>query len=332
MGQLEEVLDKFKEKSILVMGDIILDKFTWGSVKRVNPEQPAAPLVKVKENKYSLGGAANVANNISSLEAGCCLFGIIGNENYGEMVKTLCDKEGIALAFFYSKEPTLVKQRVMAHGQQLCRLDFGEGELKMPPLETQSKILGSLERELGKRKYDFMILSDYNKGLFSKDFCREVISISQNRGVPIHVDPKPENIGYFRNCTIVSPNKGEAERITGLEYRNDESVLTRMSEILAEKTNAKYIVITCGKEGVFAYDVEKQRSLTIGTKAREVSNVTGAGDTFAAILPLALSSGISLFDSVRLANYGAGIVVEKVGTATPKIDEIKKRIIEDGNV
>ncbi|MFH1592974.1 MAG: PfkB family carbohydrate kinase [Candidatus Woesearchaeota archaeon] len=332
MEDLKEALNKFKEKKILVMGDIILDKFTWGVVERINPEQPAASLVKVCNETYKLGGAANVANNVSSLGARCCLVGVIGKGSYGYKVKELCVEKGIKLKAFYDERPTLVKQRIVAHNQQLSRLDFGENNLEKIKPEIQEEIIKYLKNELVNNNYDYMILSDYDKEFFSREFCQEIIQIANSIKIPVHVDPKPKNIDFFRNCNVMSPNKREAQEITGIKYSNGKDVLMSMSEALSQLSNPQYVVITCGKDGVFGYDIEKKESLLIGTKARDVADVTGAGDTFAAALPLALSSGLNLFDSVKLANYASGVVVEKVGTAVPTIEEIKNKIKEDNNI
>ena len=329
MDNLKEVLNKFKNKRILVIGDIMLDKFTWGKVERINPEQPTAHIIKVEKETYRLGGAANVANNISSLKARCCLFGVIGNGMYGNKIKELCAEKGIKLKAFYNKRPTLVKQRIIAHGHQINRLDFGEEILKEIEPAIKNQIKKDLENELNNNDYDFIILSDYNKKLFNKELSNEIIYLANNKKIPIHVDPKPQNIDFFKNCTVISPNKKEAEIITGIKYNNGEDVLIKMAKKLSEIVNSKYVIITCGKDGVFSYDIKKKEYLLINTKAREVADITGAGDTFAASFPLALSSGESLFNAVKLANYASGIVVEKVGTALPTIKEIIKRIKQD---
>lgn len=331
MEKLKKVLNNFKDKKILVVGDIILDKFIWGVVDRLNPEQPAAPLVKVKEESYELGGGANVANNVSSLGADCTLIGVIGRGQYGDKVNELCFKGKIKFQGFREDKPTLVKQRVMAHGQQLTRLDFGEYNLKKIDREIRKDILKSFEKEL-QEDYDFVILSDYDKGLFEEKFVQELILLSKAYKVPVHVDPKPGNIGYFKGCNVISPNKKEAQEITEIMYSNGRGILTKMCRSLENKVNSDYVIITCGKDGVFAYDSKKEDSYMVETKAREVSDVAGAGDTFVAALVLGLSSNLSLFDSVNLANYASGVVVGKPGVTTPSVEEIIKNIERDSKI
>lgn len=328
MEKLEAAIDSFKNKKILVIGDVLLDKFTWGKIESLNPEQPAAPKVKIKPiATYTLGGAGNVANNISSLGAYCKLYGVIGKDRDGYIIKNLCEDRKISDNLPYTDNPTIMKERIMAHGQQIVKLEYGEWNLRKVNQKIQKIIIKNLEKEL--ENYDFLILSDYNKGIFSKDFTQEIISLANSKTIQIHTDPKPCNLSFFKNCTTISPNEKEAEEMTKIKYSNGKKALIKMGKSIAKKINSQYVVITCGKDGVFGYDVNKKEHLMVKTKAREVSDVSGAGDTFAATLPLALASGLNLFDSIILSNYASGIVVGKVGTATPTIEEIKTRIRED---
>ena len=321
---LEKVIDEFEKKSILVLGDVFLDKFSFGEVQRVNPEQPAAHLVKVIKEEHILGGAANVANNISSLSANCCLYGIVGNDSYKEEIKKLCLEKKITLKDFSGEGPTIIKQRVIAHGQQIVRLDFGENNLKKIGADIEKKIINSLEKEM--INYDFIILSDYNKSFFNRSLSEKVISMANSKNINSLVDPKPCNWDFFQGCTVVCPNRYEAEKITGLKYSSEKETLEKMGEAIFEKIGAKYIVITCGENGAFIYDKYSQNSLFIEAQVREIADVTGAGDTFAAVLSLGLSSKLDIYNSLRLANYAAGIVVKKVGTATITASELKNSV------
>lgn len=305
----------------------MLDKFSWGDVKRVNPEQPAAPLVRICKENYALGGAANVANNLSALGAQTFLYGILGRDGAGNKIKKICDKKRINLKFFYCQEPTIVKQRIMAHGQQITRLDFGERKKMKMKKEIQETILKNLEKEI--QEFDFIILSDYDKGFFEEDFSRKIIELANLNNKKTLVDPKPCNLNFFKKCTVISPNKHEAEKMSEIEYSNGKETLLKIGKILGEKINSKYIIITCGEDGMFSYDVENEDSFFVGTEAREVADVTGAGDTFAATLTLGLACDLKIHDAAQLANYAAGIVVEKIGTAVPLINEIKKALEDE---
>lgn len=327
MDNVENALEKFPEKKIFVIGDVFLDEFCWGEIERVNPEQPAAHLIKIYKKSHTLGGAGNVANNISSLGGSCDLYGVLKEDHAGKKIKELCKKNKIDLKVFYNGQPTIVKQRFYAHGQQISRCDYGESQLSKLNENLEKEILDFLEKEIGKA--NMIVLSDYNKYLFRGDFAKKIIQIANLKNIPIIVDPKPENIDSFKNCTLIRPNKIDAERITGVKYENGKKRLKEMAEKLSEKINSRYSVITCAGDGAFCYDKEKNDCLLIETKAREVLDVTGAGDTFVAMLALAISSDLSLFDAVKLANYASGVVIEKAGTAVVNIDEIKRRICED---
>ncbi|MFQ5531613.1 MAG: bifunctional heptose 7-phosphate kinase/heptose 1-phosphate adenyltransferase [Candidatus Nanoarchaeia archaeon] len=329
MENLRKVVDEFEHKTILVLGDVILDKFSWGKVKGINPEQPTATNLDIDANKdtYALGGASNVANNISSLNANCKLYGAIGKDEEGEKLKKLCEEKNIEFKGFEKRKKTNTKWRTMAHGQQTQRMNFGEGEPKISQ-EIQAELLKELENEI--KNFDFVILSDYNKGFFDETLSQKIINLTNFYKIPTHIDLKPENISYFKNCTIISPNEIEAEKITGIKYFNNSEALLRMAKALIEIVNPKYIVITCGEDGVFAYDVEKEKYLMVKTNAKEVYDVAGAGDTFAAVFSLGMASGLGLFDSVKIANYASGIVVEKIGVETVNTEEMKKRIEENG--
>lgn len=324
---LEKALNQFKDKTILVVGDIMLDQFIWGSVPdRRNPENPVAPLIYAQEENYALGGAANVANNIVSLGAKCSLYGIMGDDSNGHIIKSLCEKNGIDFMPFLGEIPTLLKQRIVAQGIQVARIDYGETELKKihgKDLEAHTRIMEFFKREA--HKYDFVILSDYNKGIFTKNSARNIIDIANKKGLGTLVDPKPENIDLFENCTVICPNKHEAQKITGIEYTNGKEILTQMGQSLQSRLNSKYVYITCGKDGVFGYN-KNGNHLMIPTHANEVGDKTGAGDTFASAVVLGYSSGLNFNDAGKLANYAAGIVVEKVGTATVSVKEIYKKL------
>jgi len=327
MKKLEDALDSFKDKRILVLGDIILDKFCWGKIEKLNPEQHAAPNVNIESETYALGGAANVANNVASMGGNCRLYGILGKDLYGGKIRELCEMGKISLFSFYNGNATIMKQRIMAHGQQITRLNYGEKNRKEIDEEIKRKLMGELKKEIGEA--DFIILSDYEKGFFSEDLSQEILNLANSIGVRTLVDSKQGNINFFENCTIIKSNKHEASARTGIAYSNGQEILIELGKKLSEIANSKYAVITCGEDGAFSYDRERKESAMIGTKARKIADVAGAGDTFAATLTLGLSSGLNIEDASIIANYAAGNVVEKQGVVTTNIDEIRKRIEED---
>jgi len=330
MEKLFSALDRFKDKTVIVMGDIMLDKFCWGNVERLNPEQPAAPNINIGNETYSLGGAANTANNVASLGGNCILYGSIGKDSYGEEIKKFCSGKGIFFNYFHDDNATIVKQRIMAHNQQIARLNYGEYNRKNLSKEIRQNIISRLKEDI--KSADVVVLSDYNKRFFDKEISKEIIDLTNMAGVATIVDSKPVNMDLFRKCTIIKANKHEASARTSMAYSDNIETLIGIGKKLTEATCSKYAVITCGKDGAFAYSREGDISSKINTKAREVNDVTGAGDTFSAILALALASNLNLSDSINLANYGSGMVVEKVGTAVTSIDEIKKRILLDKKI
>ncbi len=321
------ILEMFKDRRVIVVGDILLDKYLLGEVKRLNPEQPAAPVVNIYGERYVLGGAANVANNIASLGAKCCLYGVIGKDSHGKKVEKICNEKGIDLRNFYADNPTIVKQRVLAHGQQMIRLDFGEHSLEKISNNLQDKIMSSIKYEI--KDYDCVILSDYNKLMFGSGLEKKIIETAKKEKIKVLVDPKPRNgeNSLFKGCTIIRPNKIEAEKMTGIEYSKEK--LKDIGKCLSEKLDAEYSVITCGEEGAFVYDRKEGNSKHIKTIPRNVADVTGAGDTFIAVLALGLSTGLDVYRSAEIANYIAGMVVEYAGTKALTIKEIKEHVKRD---
>jgi D-glycero-beta-D-manno-heptose-7-phosphate kinase len=324
--KLRDSLEGVKDKKVLVIGDLMLDRNERGIIsKRKNPENENVPIILAREEFY-LGGCGNVARNLSSLGIKTDLYGIIGRDLYGHQIKEMCKKEGICTDYLIETEDsTILKARIFIEGKYKHRSDLGEinerYEKNLEKLSKENKkfLLLNLEREI--TNYNGIILSDYNKKMFSEDFAQKIIYLANSRDIPVVCDPKPENIDYFKFCSVVCPNKEEAQKITG------ENELFKIGQEIQERINSKHVIITCGKEGAFVYDNGKSK--LIKTKAKKVVEVTGAGDTFAAVLTLGLISKLDIFEAAELANVAAGLVVEKIGTAATGIEEILKRIEED---
>ncbi len=318
MYSLLDKLKEFNKKQIAVIGDVMLDHYIYGGVSRISPEAPV-PIVLVNKENFSLGGASNVANNLTVLGAKVTLFGVVNKEDYaGKKIESLNNR--INFNFFHDQRKTTVKTRVIAEGQQLIRFDY-EDDREIPK-KIAEQILTSFRNEIG--KFDAIILSDYNKGTLTKKLTEGIIDIANKNDKPVLVDPKPKNIDLFQNCTVLCPNHFEAEAVTKISYNNGKN-LRKTAERLSQKINAKYILIKCGKDGIFTYKDKKNNSL-IPTYAEEVFDVIGAGDTVLAVLALALASKAGIEEAAKLANYAAGVVVRKVGTSTVTIEEIKEYI------
>ncbi len=322
-SRLVEIVNNFKNKKIAVIGDVVLDKYVYGKVERVNPENPGAPLLKIEKKEFRLGCAANVALNIISLGAEASLGCVIGGDHHGRIFERMCRKKGIKF-FSVRNGQTIVKERSIESefNQYLLRADDGESNLVPLYNNAASKIYNFINNS----DLDAIILSDYNKHVFRNGFAQQIISLSQNRKIPVVVDPKPVNSLSFKNSTLICPNIKEAKEITGANENDPKLLAKKLKEII----QCAYVVVTCGKRGMVCYDGNEFAE--ISTKVKEVVDVTGAGDTACAAMALGLASGLSLIETVHLANYAAGVVVEKLGTSTVKAEELIARIEEDGNV
>jgi rfaE bifunctional protein kinase chain/domain len=323
----KRALRQFKEKNVAIIGDIMLDRTEWGEIsKRINPENQKVNIINVRKEIFYLGGAGNVARNISSLGAKSTLYGVIGNDIYGNRIKELAKESRVNTENLVRiNQPTIVKARIFINGDYKHRADLGEKNLRKIYPEIQNELINALKRNI--KDYHAIILSDYNKHLFSEDFAKKIINLARERNIPVLVDTKPQNISLFKGAYLVSPNKKEAEEITGIKYKNDKKTLYKIGKKLTEKINSKKAIITLGSEGAYLFD--DGNSEMIPAKAKRVVEVTGAGDTFIATLALGVISKLKTSKAVELANCASGIVVEKQGTATTNVSEILQAINQE---
>ena len=308
---MKKIVQNFKDKRVLVLGDIMLDKYIWGHVIRISPEAPV-PVVEVKRETSCFGGAGNASYNLESLGAFPLLVGVVGNDSEGEWLKkNVPDSRGI---FTDKKRPTTVKIRIIAHHQQVVRVDYE----KASPISAkiEEKIFNFIRTE----KYDGILISDYNKGLLTKTLMENVLSFSQKKKIPVFVDPKVKHFHLFSPVTLITPNHFEAEKIVYHECHTDAQVEKACQKILT-RISARYIILKRGEQGMTVFERGK-KAIHIPTIAREVFDVTGAGDTVNATAALALLSGASILEAAVLANTAAGIVVGKIGAATVTPEEL----------
>lgn len=316
--KIYSILKLFRDKRILVIGDIILDRYIWGKVNRISPEAPV-PIVEVTDDSFLLGGAANVANNIVSLGGSATVAGVIGKDRAGEVVTELLRERKIELALFEDSRPTTIKTRVIAHNQQVVRFD--KEDKTTISGKVLSGILGYLRTSL--RNFDAVILSDYKKGIISRSLVSELLKITRPSKKFVAVDPKVGHFHLYRGVSIITPNLSEASHGSGIEIV-DENSLIRAGKMLLKKLSCKAVLITRGEEGMslFADD-----GIThIPTVARHVYDVTGAGDTVIATFTLAHAAGATLEESALIANHAAGIVVGEVGTAAVTPDRLRQSL------
>ncbi|MCL7487782.1 MAG: D-glycero-beta-D-manno-heptose-7-phosphate kinase [Desulfobulbaceae bacterium] len=322
-AELFQAVSRFDKARILVIGDVIVDQFIWGRVDRISPEAPV-PVVNVNREEFLLGGSANVLKNIYSLGGRGALCGVIGSDAMGaELVRLVEVLASPVDGLVRGERPTTVKTRVVAQGQQVVRFD--REETGVPGRATLTALIAYLERNL--RNFDAVIVSDYSKGVVNEPFMirlhqlRRAIIAEQNRPLPLIVDPKPENIHRFIGATVITPNNLEASRMSGMVISNEQQLLAA-SRYIRDEIDCEAVLITRGEAGMALLQGNDQL-VTIPTMAKEVYDVTGAGDTVVATLALGLAAGCSMKDAAVLANHAAGIVVGKVGTASVSADELR---------
>ena len=317
--QFLEHLRSFRDLNLLVVGDLILDEFIWGKVRRISPEAPV-PVVEVERESLRLGGSANVVNNLTSLGCRVALCGVVGNDNNGDRLREILSDMDVDCAGVVVKDnrPTAIKTRVIAQHQQIVRFDR---EKALPISDySRDKITSYIRENLD--SFDAIILSDYGKGVISKKLLDEIIPLIKERDIPIAVDPKPLNFPFYRGVTVITPNHHEAAAAAGIDTEGEETLIAT-GKTLLEKQKAEAILITRGENGMSLF--EKGGDIThIPTMARDVYDVTGAGDTVISTMALALASGADLKEAAVMSNHAAGIVVGKLGTATITVEELKE--------
>ena len=307
----------FLGKRVLVVGDVILDRYLWGRASRVSPEAPVL-VVDVDREEYRLGGAANVAHNVASLGATPVLFGVCGCDAASATLRALLRDRGVDTERGMIEDGlrrTTLKTRIIAHHQQVLRAD----EETREPLADSARahLLERLEAALPGA--DAVILSDYGKGVLSGALLERLLPELGKRGIPTAVDPKEEQFFRYKGVTVITPNVAEAAQAWGRRIRN-ETELAEAGFGLREKLGSKSVLITRGEEGMSLFDEEGHTH--IPTKAREVFDVTGAGDTVVATMGAALAARAPLAEACVLANHAAGLVVAHLGTAAATADEL----------
>ncbi len=325
MSQYRQIISQFKGKRILVIGDVLLDQHIRGSVSRISPEAPVPIVLQEEDPAFAPGGAANVANNLKSLGAFAMLVGRIGADEEGKILKRELKKRQIPTeGLFIDKNiPTIIKTRIIAQHQQMLRLD----REKIIPLEGKllKDFLDYIHKDIS--SYDAVIISDYGKGTIGQLLVSEVCSLALKKKKIIAVDPKVGHFSYYRGVTAITPNKKETENAirnikithTGaktLDVNTDQlntiEDIKRAGGQILRFLDLESLLITLGEQGMCLFEKGK-KSIHIHTKAKEVFDVTGAGDTVIAVFTLGLTTGASKIEAADLANYAAGIVVGKMG-------------------
>ena len=322
MLQLQAILEKFSDVNLLVIGDLMLDRFIWGNVERLSPEAPV-PVLRVVSEKSSLGGAANVIHNICSLGGRVTACGIVGKDEAGKRVVAALKKIGASTAgvIVDARFQTIEKSRIIAspHHQQIVRLDR----------ENHQSIRESTLRRLrdfitAKARFNAIVVSDYGKGTIHGELLAWLADAAGRRKVLCIVDPKKENYEGYRFPTLITPNKIEASEASGIQISDERSLLAAGKK-LVRKWRAQAVLITRGGDGMSLF----RPGLPVKhfpTEARDVFEVTGAGDTVVAVCALALATGSGFAAAAVLANIAAGFVGDEVGTVAVPIEKLKRSI------
>lgn len=311
-----EILRTLRERYILVLGDVMLDEFVWGDVTRISPEAPV-PVVDVRRESMHLGGAANVLANLVALGARGSVIGVVGKDAAGERLQIGLHELGSQKQCLIIDEsrPSTTKTRIIAHSQLVVRAD----RESRSPVSTriEEKIVSCLKDVL--KQADAFVVSDYDKGVVTPRILREILPLAYEQ-VPVLIDPKLRNFNSYRPATLVTPNHFEALRMSDTEDHSDDGS-HHAAKVIREKLGCDAVLITRGDRGMMLLEADGE-PVYVETAAREVYDVTGAGDTVIAALAGALASGASMVEAASLANHAAGIVVGKVGTATSSAQEL----------
>ncbi len=318
---LKNVIKKFENKHVLVVGDLLLDQFIWGEVSRISPEAPV-PVVWVRKEDFMPGGACNVANNLASLGAKVSLVGAVGKDEAAAVLKGLLSERGIITdgVIVDDSRPTILKTRVIAHHQQVVRID----REKTDHLDNRNlaEIQDFIEKNI--HSFDGIVIEDYGKGVITPALLKMIVPLARKHKKIVSVDPKEDHFSYYKGVSVITPNHHEAAKAAGFAITN-EDLLEKAGRELLKRYNAEVILVTLGERGMMVFEKDKP-SKHIPTVAQEVFDVSGAGDTVIATYTLSILSGADPIAAAYISNCAAGIVVGKIGVAVVAKDELLKRL------
>lgn len=317
INKIRAIQSSDKKPTILVIGDLMIDHYITGSASRLSPEAPV-PIVNVKNESVTLGGAGNVVQNLVTLGAQVTVAGLIGNDTAGTQIMEILSSEGVETHTIITDEtrPTTIKTRVLAGSHQLVRIDRETTDAVSDTIadELMNHLKGYVE------KADMIVLSDYNKGLFSPSLTQRIIIEANKQGKKVIIDPKGLNYEKYKGAYIIKPNRKELADASKTEKINSIESLQQAAKAIFEQTGTAYLVVTLSEEGMVILSEASYKLLPV--KATEVFDVTGAGDTVLATMAYFIAAGLTIEEACELANHAAAIVIRQVGSATTTIDEI----------
>jgi len=315
----------FRQQRVAVVGDLMLDRYLWGSVKRISPEAPV-PVVEVVSETTRLGGAANVANNILSLGAEAIPIGVVGDDASGAALRSLCEAAGLRSDGIVTdpSRPTTMKTRIIAHDQHVVRADV---ESKQELSEGMTILLLKVLRELLPGVHG-VILQDYNKGVLTPRLILEVVKLCQQQGCYVAVDPKFKNFFAYQGVDLFKPNTRETEQALGVKIDSEQDLVATAGELFS-RLGCKSILLTRGEKGMALFPSAQEKPVLVPTRAKKIHDVSGAGDTVISTLVVAKLAGATLQEAATLANFAAGIVCAEVGVVPIDRDRLWEEIAHD---
>ncbi len=331
LTRLEHILDRASSRRITVIGDLMLDEFVWGKVGRISPEAPV-PVVEVTGESFYPGGAANVARNLREFVDRVAIVGLLGKDRSGQQLRELLAEQKIDISNAVEEESfrTIVKTRIIARHQQVVRVD--REQFTGPSARQIREVIAAVQKNIPET--DAIIFEDYGKGFLTTELVSQIANDARSAGKIVAADPNPRRTVEWRGLTVIKPNRTEAFLAAGIPSRDLDIVpsqdtdLKRAGEALLKKWDTKYVLVTLGEHGMMLFQ-EQETPHYIPTKAKEVFDVSGAGDTAIALFTLGLACGATPTEAAEIANHGSAVVVSKLGTATVTRDELIASFRED---
>jgi rfaE bifunctional protein kinase chain/domain len=322
--RIDRILSGFSGRRIAIIGDVMLDRFFRGDVSRISPEAPV-PVVEIEDESEHPGGAANVGYNLVELGAAPLLISVVGNDAAGMHLRRILGELGIGDDGLVTDpaRPTTEKTRIIAASQHICRVDKEyKGEISA---EVERRVVETFAERIG--ELEAVILQDYNKGVITASLIRSVVDLARAHGLPVHVDPKYHNFFEYTGVTVFKPNRKEAEDALRMSLRTTEDRRRGASELL-ERLDSEHVILTLGADGMMIAGRDDEPVL-VPTRAMQVADVSGAGDTVIATLSTACAAGASVLEAAVIANHAAGVVCAQVGTVPVRFSELREALIDD---
>jgi rfaE bifunctional protein kinase chain/domain len=323
--RITELFDNFKHQRIAVVGDLMLDRYMWGTVQRISPEAPV-PVVEVTSETTKLGGAANVAHNIVTLGAQAVPVGAVGDDSYGDHLRSLFAASGLPVEGIVTDpdRPTTIKTRIIANDQHVVRADVeSKDDLSEAAAERLLEVFRRLLPDV-----DGVILEDYNKGVLKPQVIQEIVRLARERHRFVAVDPKFRNFFAYHGVDLFKPNTKETEEALGAKIETQEDLLALARQLFA-RLDCKSILLTRGEKGMALFPSPDEPPILVPTRAKKIHDVSGAGDTVIATLVVAKLAGASLYEAASLANYAAGIVCGEVGVVPIEHQRLREDVSDD---